>query len=112
MSVTWNLVPPSPVLGGVEGELVSVRVFVEPRLLEELLEALSGVSFPINPQIFHHPGPDTLVEFPAYTGRLSEVRTALQACGFDPAAVIVRPMLGELAAGAAAAAPGASPWPN
>ena len=47
MSIAWNLVPPSPSLGGAEGELVSVRVLVEPRLLEELLEALAGVSFPV-----------------------------------------------------------------
>ncbi len=97
MSLAWNVIPPSPALGGAEGELVSVRVFVEPRLLEELLEALASVSFPVNPQIFHQPGPDTLVEFPAYTGRLSEVRDALKDAGFDPAAVIVRPMLTQLA---------------
>lgn len=98
MSLSWNLVPPAPALGGAEGELVSVRVFVEPRLLEELLEALASVSFPVNPQIFHHPGPDTLVEFPAYSGRLSEVRNALKESGFDPDAMLVRPMLTQLAA--------------
>jgi hypothetical protein len=102
MSVSWNLVPPSPVLGGAEGELVSVRVFVEPRLLEELLEALASVSFPVNPQIFHQPGPDTLVEFPAYSGRLSEVRSVLKESGFDTAPIIVRPMLNELSSSAIA----------
>lgn len=104
MSVGWNLVPPSPVLGGAEGELVSVRVFVQPRLLEELLEALASVSFPVNPQIYHQPGPNTLVEFPAYTGRLSEVRNVLTDWGFDPGVVIVRPMLVELSASKAVSA--------
>lgn len=102
MSVSWSPASPAATLGGAEGELVSVRVSVEPRLLEDLLEALASVSFPVNPQIYHQPGPDTLVEFPAYSSRLAEVKSALARHGFDAAAVIVKPMLGELAATAAA----------
>lgn len=105
MSVSRNLVSPAATLGGAEGELVSVRVSVEPRLLEELLEALATVSFPVNPQIYHQSGPDTLVEFPAYSSRLCEVRNTLTEHGFEAAAVIVKPMLGELAATAAAGGP-------
>ena len=64
-------------------ELVQVRVSTEPRCLEELLECLAGLSFPINPQIRH--GVPTIVEFPAYENNLHQVRSALQAYNFDVA---------------------------
>ncbi len=41
-------------LFGREGELVSVRITVEPRLLEDLLDALAVLDFPVNPQLYHH----------------------------------------------------------
>jgi len=78
-------------LSGREGELVSVRVSVEPRLLEDLLESLSAVSFPINPQIYH--GRPTVVEFPAYASRLEELRLLLRQSGFDGGSIQVHPML-------------------
>jgi hypothetical protein len=78
-------------LSGREGELVSIRISVEPRLLEELLESLAAVSFPINPQIYH--GRPTVVEFPAYELRLDELRGVLHQSGFDNAAVRISPML-------------------
>ena len=68
-------------LSGNEGELVSVSIDVEARSLESLLEVLSQVTFPINPQIYH--GAITTVEFPAYDTRLEEVRRVLAAGGFD-----------------------------
>ncbi len=84
-----------PSLSTAEGALVSVSIHVEPHCLESLLEALAQVSFPINPQIYHDAAliyryadgreqtePITLVEFPAYEGRLVEVRQALEAYGF------------------------------
>ena len=96
-------------LSGSEGELVSVSVCVDPRRLESLLEALASIPFPINPQIYHEAaevkrfadGSETiddvtLVEFPAYDGRLEEVRQALAANGFDPAGVRVSGMLDEI----------------
>ena len=54
MSV-WPSVPSthSPALRGSDGELVSVSVTVEPRDLEDLLEALAALDFPVNPQIYH-----------------------------------------------------------
>jgi hypothetical protein len=95
--------------------LVSVSIDVDPRYLEDLLEALARVEFPINPQIYHHaemvylqPNGEeetvstTLVEFPAYAGRLEEVRNALAAYGLDPASVYVTRMLDEIHAGGAA----------
>ncbi len=81
-------------LSGSEGELVLVRVSIEPRLLEELLESLAMISFPINPQIYH--GRPTVVEFPAYQQRLNELRNGLQRSGFESSAVQVCPMLAAI----------------
>jgi len=85
----------TPSLSGSEGDLVSVRIAVEPRLLEDLLDALAAISFPINPSI-RHAIPRTEVEFPAYDGRLAEVREALRTHGFGPEAVEVQNMLSSL----------------
>lgn len=83
-------------LSGNEGELVSVSVDVDARSLESLLDILSQLTFPINPEIYH--GPVTTVEFPAYEGRLGEVRTVLSASGFDPSAMRWVGMLEKVAA--------------
>lgn len=95
MSVWPTAVSGHPLLCGRQGELVQVRVSTEPRLLEDLLECLAGVSFPINPQIFH--GLPTVVQFPAYEGRLYEVRDALRTYGFEGGAVRISSMLEEIA---------------
>jgi hypothetical protein len=97
------LSPNSSALHGSEGELVSVSVAVEPRDLEDLLEALAALDFPINPQIYHDAAviyvdrsgnerlePATIVEFPAYAGRLAKVR------GVSASAISVSPMLDEM----------------
>ena len=73
-------------LFGLEGELVSLRISVDPKLLEDLLEALAVLDFPINPQLFHRPSQVT-VEFPAYSSHVEEVRAALQGHGFNPASL-------------------------
>ncbi|MFN3326348.1 MAG: hypothetical protein ACK5AZ_22860 [Bryobacteraceae bacterium] len=96
MSLWPNSISTQPTLAGAEGELVLVRVSVEPRLLEDLLEALAEVPFPINPQIYHQNVPLTLVEFPAYSDRLDELRKTLRFHGFDPDSVTVRSMIEEL----------------
>lgn len=70
---------PEPTLFSSEGELVFLRISVEPRLLEDLLEALAQLSFPVNPQLYHRPA-QVVVEFPAYLDRLEEVRHALSHC--------------------------------
>ncbi len=67
-------------LHGQEGELLSIRVRVHPRLLEDLLEALAGADFPINPEI-RHGHPDTTVEFPAYETQLPEIRRLVTEAG-------------------------------
>jgi hypothetical protein len=96
-------------LSTTEGQLLSVSIRVEPSGLESLLEALARVSFPINPQIYHDAAvvyryaddreeteATTLVEFPAYEGRLPEVREALESYGFDTSAILAVAMLDEI----------------
>ncbi len=95
MSVWPDSLPGCPLLTGREGELVQVRIDTDPRLLEDLLECLSSVPFPINPQIYH--GRPTIVEFPAYAQHLKDVRDGLRAFGFDPASVRVSSMLSAIA---------------
>ena len=109
MSV-WPEIPPvTPSLSTAEGALMSVSIHVEPHCLESLLEALALVSFPINPQIYHDAAlvyryadgreeneAITLVEFPAYEGRLDEVRRTLQAYGFRPDCIHAVAMLDEI----------------
>ena len=82
----------SPVLLGSEGELISIRISVEPKLLEDLLETLSSLDFPINPQLYHHTG-TTTVEFPAYSAQLRKVRDVLGRHGFDTRGVTHAPVL-------------------
>ncbi|HYL74186.1 MAG TPA: hypothetical protein VEU96_08265 [Bryobacteraceae bacterium] len=78
---------------GLEGDLVSLRVSVEPRQLEDLLEALAQLDFPVNPQLYHRPGQVT-VEFPAYSDRVEEVRGGLRRHGFNATGLEVSRVLG------------------
>lgn len=82
----------SPTLLGQEGELLSIRIAVEPKLLEELLDTLAILDFPINPQLYHHPG-ETTVEFPAYSAQLRKIRDVLGRHGFDTGSVTHAPVL-------------------
>ncbi len=84
-----------PSLCGTEGELVSVRITVEPRLLERLLDVLAELSFPINPQLYHGT-PATVIEFPAWAGRVPEIEGALARSGFDSGCLSVRDMLADI----------------
>ena len=68
-------------LTGTDGELVLIRICVEARLLEDLLEALAEAPFPLNPQIFHHP--QTVVEFPAYYSRVEEIVRGITSHGSE-----------------------------
>ena len=58
------------------GQLVSVSLTVEPRMLENALEALALADFPINPQLTHQRL--TLIEFPAYRGQLPQLQNLLK----------------------------------
>ncbi|MCS7025213.1 MAG: hypothetical protein NZV14_10455 [Bryobacteraceae bacterium] len=101
MSV-WQTPSTFPVLQGVEGDLLSLRVTVEAHLLEELLETLAEAPFPINPEIEHHAelvenGKSTAavhVEFPVWRLRVPELRAALEARGFRH--IRVRSMFEEI----------------
>jgi len=98
MRVFQDTVPGNS-LTGANGELLSVRIEVPWRQLEELLEALAAVSFPVNPQLGHG-SPTTTVEFPAYSGQLQEVREALKRLGLNVLRVEIHRLWPELASGA------------
>jgi len=72
---------PETALFGREGELISLSIATEPKLLEDLLEALASLDFPVNPQLYHRPA-QVLVEFPAYSSQVEQVRHALLRQGF------------------------------
>src|SRR6266545_728376 len=116
--------PVTPSLSTAEGTLISISIDVEPHSLESLLDALAQISFPVNPQIYHDAvmvyryadGREetesiTLVEFPAYTTWIDEVRRAIEAYAFDPACVRVTGMLDEIQCGLhPEAAPSGAPY--
>jgi len=72
---------PEAALFGLEGELISLSIATEPKHLEDLLEALALLDFPVNPQLYHRPA-EVLVEFPAYSTQVEKVRGALVRQGF------------------------------
>jgi hypothetical protein len=80
--------PSEPALFGREGELISLSIATEPRLLEDLLEALATLDFPVNPQLYHRAA-EVRVEFPAYSLQIDKVREALRREGFDSEALAV-----------------------
>lgn len=96
-------------LRGSEGALISVSVTVDAHYLESLLDALAQLDFPINPQIYHDGAvryyydgdrvetePATIVEFPAYAGRLPQIRKALEAYCFGTDCLHVTEMLDDI----------------
>ena len=120
MSVWASSIAGNPALETSDGVLISVSVSVEPRLLEDLLDALAHLQFPINPQIYHDAAlryvhadgreeilPTTLVDFPAYAGRLPEIRRMLESYGFAPESLQVTGMLDEIHAGCVPESPAA-----
>lgn len=68
--------PCQAALFGREGELISLCIATDPKLVEELLEALASLDFPVNPQLYHRPA-EVLVEFPAYLNQVERVREEL-----------------------------------
>jgi hypothetical protein len=85
--------PPESALFGREGELISLAIATEPKLLENLLEALASLDFPVNPQLYHRPA-EVLVEFPAYSNQVEQVRDALLKQGFDAGGIqMSRPLV-------------------
>jgi hypothetical protein len=84
--------PPESALFGREGELISLSVATEPKHLEDLLEALASLDFPVNPQLYHRPA-EVLVEFPAYSSQVEQVRDALLRQGFASGIQVSRPLV-------------------
>ena len=89
---------PETALFGREGELISLSIATEPKLLEDLLEALAALDFPVNPQLYHRTA-EVMVEFPAYSRQVEQVRQALLRQGFSPGAIQVSRPLASLQAG-------------
>jgi hypothetical protein len=85
---------PEAALFGREGELISLSLATEPKLLEDLLEALASLDFPVNPQLYHRPA-QVLVEFPAYSSQVGKVRDVLLRQGFDADGIRVSRPLGS-----------------
>lgn len=85
-------------LASKDGELISVRACVEPRFLEDLIEALAELPFAVNPQIFHphEQNPLTQVEFPAYESWLPRIRSAVERAGLAADSIEVRSMLAAI----------------
>ncbi len=85
--------PSEAALFGREGELISLSIATEPKLLEDLLEALAVLDFPVNPQLYHRPT-EVRVEFPAYSNQVEQVRDALVRQGFDGDGIqVTRPLV-------------------
>ena len=90
--------PPEAALFGREGELICLSVATEPKLLEDLLDALASLDFPVNPQLYHRPA-EVSVEFPAYSSQIDNVRAALLRQGFAASDIRVSRPLARSQAG-------------
>ena len=88
--------PSETALFGRDGELISLSIATEPRLLEELLEALASLDFPVNPQLYHRAA-EVRVEFPAYSLQVERVRETLRRQGFDCGSLDISRALGRVA---------------
>jgi len=90
-------IPPESGVGlrGPEGELVFVRLHVEPRTLEDILDLLASASFPVNPEIRHRQ-PESIVEFPAYDSNVEEIKGLLRAGGVGGCRIEVASALGAI----------------
>jgi len=95
MGVSVNPVCVTPVLAGRDGELLLVRLRIPAPQLENVLDSLATLPFPINPEL-HHGFPESTIEFPAYALRTADIRTALNAAGLSGIHVEVAPMLAVL----------------
>ena len=81
-------------LANDNGELFLVRYSTDPRMLEDVLEALAAAPFPINPQIHH--ARLTVIEFPLYSSQLDQLEWTLRSHAIPLAGLSATPMLEEL----------------
>jgi hypothetical protein len=84
-------------LTGRDGELILLRITVEPRLLERLLETLAETSYHINPQVFPNSAQGARVEFPAYQGWVTPIEASLRRGGLRPVEFEATRMISQLA---------------
>lgn len=84
-------------LSGRDGALILLRISVEPRLLEQLLETLAATSYHINPRVLPNSEAGSTIEFPAYESWVAPIRSALRATGFDRAVVDATAMISAIA---------------
>ena len=77
-----------------QGELLFARYSTEPRMLEDVLEALAAAPFPINPHIHH--ARTTVVEFPLYSSQLDRLERTLRSHAIPLDGLTAKPMLEEL----------------
>lgn len=61
---------------GLMDELLMVRLMVDARDLEDTLEQLAELPFPVNPELMHR-GRTTVIEFPAYVQSIPDLKKAL-----------------------------------
>ena len=78
-----NGAPSASVSYGVKSGEVLVRFSVEPEALEDVLDSLAGLDFPVNPSILHHAA-IVSVEFPSALCDVNKIEHALAI--FGPAA--------------------------
>jgi hypothetical protein len=95
--IRHSFLPPSPSLAGPDGELILLRITVDPRQLERLLEALAETSYHINPQMFPNSPQGSVVEFPAYEGWVEGIEARLRAVGLSGALMESTRMVTRLA---------------
>jgi len=79
-------------LRGSGGELLRIRIAADARHLEDVLEAVAELPFPVNPEI-QHGAHQSQIEFPAYSQWLDEIRTALESSGLSRDLVEVQTVL-------------------
>ena len=92
-----NYLPPTHSLAGRDGELIVIRITVEARHLERLLEALAETGYHINPQVFPNSPEGARVEFPAYEAWTEPIASGLLRAGLDPAEFVASRMITRLA---------------
>ena len=86
--------PSTHSLAGRDGELVLIRITVEPRALERLLESLAETSYHLNPQVFPNSPEGARVEFPAYESWIGE---GIRKSGLEPVEFEATRMITKLA---------------
>lgn len=72
-------------------ELATMRIRLEPKSLEDLLDSLAYLDFPVSPSITHS-AEQEIVEFIAESDRVEQVRKAMDRAGVDPCLLRVQPL--------------------